>query len=290
MKNPVVEGWYADPEARVYEGKVYLYVTKSLLFENQKNLDVVVSDDLKTFTVVKDILDMSTFKDATYAIWAPSVIEKDNKYYIIFAANNIQSEAEVGGLYIGVSDSPEGKFKNVFSDGRPFLNLFINNAKPIDAHFYKEGNDIYLYYEGGRHLNFAKMNETMTGVEPIENVTCANGFLEITPPEFIEAPCMMKVNDDYFLMYSSGTWGKGTYCVMLSTAKTLYGPFESSKKILKSSEIAEGPGHNGYFEFNGKLYIAYHRRIIGDSVRDHRVLCVDEMALKDGKIQPITMT
>ena len=51
MKNPIVQGWYADPESRVYDGKVYLYVTRSLTFEEQTNLDVVVSEDLENFKI-----------------------------------------------------------------------------------------------------------------------------------------------------------------------------------------------------------------------------------------------
>ena len=290
MKNPIVQGWYADPESRVYDGKVYLYVTRSLAFEEQTNLDVVMSEDLENFEIVKDILDMATFKGATHAVWAPSAVEKDGKYYLIFAANNILSEEEVGGLYIGVSESPVGPFKNIYEDGRPFLNRIINGAQPIDAHFYKEGEEIYLYYGGWQHLNFAKLNETLTGIIPLDGITKPNGFLEITPPDYIEAPCMMKIDGKYCLMYSTGFWGSGTYCVKMSIGDNLYGPFTDSETVLASNEIGVGPGHNGVFTFNGKQYMSYHRRIIGDDVRDHRVLCIDEITVKDGKIQPVKMT
>ena len=47
MKNPVVIGNYADPEARVYNDTLYLYVTRSLPYNEQKNLDVVVSKNLE---------------------------------------------------------------------------------------------------------------------------------------------------------------------------------------------------------------------------------------------------
>ena len=290
MKNPIVQGWYADPESRVYNGKVYLYVTRSLPFEEQKNLDVVVSKDLENFEVIRGVLDMSTFKGATHAIWAPSAIEKDGKYYVIFAANNIFSEEEVGGLYIGVSDKPEGPFKNIYQDGQPFLNRIINGAQPIDAHFYKEGEDVYLYYGGWQHLNFAKMNETLTGIVPLDGITKEDGFLEITPPDYIEAPCIIKIGGKYCLLYSTGFWGAGTYCVRASIADSLYGPFHTSETVLASAEIGNGPGHNGIFEWKGKQYISYHRRIVGDTARDHRILCIDEMVVQDGKIQPVKMT
>ena len=37
IKNPINDGWYADPEARYYEGKYWIYATVSQKFENQKN-------------------------------------------------------------------------------------------------------------------------------------------------------------------------------------------------------------------------------------------------------------
>ena len=113
MKNPIVNGWYADPESVVFDGKVYIYVTKSLPFEEQLNLDLIVSDDLIEFDIIHDILDMSTFPGINKAVWAPSIVKKNDKYYIIFSGNDIHHDNEVGGLYIGVSDTLAGKFKNI---------------------------------------------------------------------------------------------------------------------------------------------------------------------------------
>lgn len=59
---------------------VYMYVTNSLPFEEQKNLDLVITSDLENFEIVRDILDMSTFKGADFAVWAPTEIEKDGKF------------------------------------------------------------------------------------------------------------------------------------------------------------------------------------------------------------------
>ena len=36
--NPIVGGHYADPEARFYEGRYWIYATCSQPFELQKNL------------------------------------------------------------------------------------------------------------------------------------------------------------------------------------------------------------------------------------------------------------
>ena len=135
MKNPIVEGWYADPESRVYGDSVYIYVTHSLPFEEQTNLSLFYSKDLKSFSHAKDILAMETYAGATSAIWAPSVVEKNGRYYIIFAANNIFHDGEPGGLYVGVSDTPIGPFRNVFADGRPLINIFIISTGIIGGSF-----------------------------------------------------------------------------------------------------------------------------------------------------------
>lgn len=284
MKNPIIQGWYADPESRVYNGKVYIYVTKSLPYEEQLNIDLVVSEDLKTFTLVKDVLDFSTFHGIYRCVWAPSAIEKDGKYYIIFAGNAIYNDGETGGLYIGVSDTPDGKFKNVKADGSSVLNVFYNGAQPIDAHFYKDTDgQIYLYYGGWGHLNVCKMKEDMTGL-------VEKSLQEITPKNYVEAPFVIKGASKYILMYSTGAWVNGTYCVKTATAESPFGPFEGSETVLSASDIADGPGHNSGFSFNGKTYIAYHRRIIGDTDKNHRMLCIDEMQIEGDTVKPIVMT
>lgn len=282
MNNPVVAGWYADPESKVFEDKVYIYVTKSLPFEEQQNIDLVISKDLTKFEIVYDILNMATYSGVEKAVWAPSVVEKNGKYYIVFAANDIHHDDEPGGLFIGVSESPKGPFCNIYEDGRPFLNRFYNGAQPIDAHFYKENNEVYLYYGGWGHLNVCKMNEEMNGLQ--------SEITEVTPEDYVEAPCLVKIGDTYTLMYSSGNWGNDTYCVKTAISKSLYGPFTYDKDVLKASKLADGPGHNSYFTRNGKHYVAYHRRTPGDLYAHHRRLCIDEITIKNERVEPITMT
>lgn len=291
MKNPVVKGWYADPESRVYGDTVYMYVTNSLPFEEQLNLDLVTTDDLVHFKVHHDILDMPTYRGAYKAIWAPTVIDKDGKYYLIFAANDIHSEQEVGGLYIGVCDQPTGPFKNVFADGRPLINRIYNNAQPIDAHLFKDvGGDIYLYYGGWKHMMVCKMNDTMDGFLPLADAEYDGCFKEITPADYVEAPYVMMIDGKYHLMYSTGKWRDGSYCVKAGVADTPTEGFVYYGDILKAAEIADGPGHNSAFYFKGKHYVAYHRRRVGDTYSHNRELCIDELTIMNGKLQPVVMT
>ena len=291
MKNPVVDAWYADPESRVYGDTVYMYVTNSLPFDDQLNLDLVTTKDLENFEVFRNILDMKSYRGAHRAIWAPTVIDKDGKYYIIFAANDIHSENEIGGLYIGVCDDPHGPFVNVFEDGRPLLNKIYNRAQPIDAHLYKdEDGAIYLYYGGWGHMMVCRMNETMDGFLPMEEPAYDGIARELTPDNYVEAPYVMKIDGKYHLMYSSGHWTDGTYCVKAAVADSPCGEFKYYGDVLKASDIADGPGHNSAFFFEGQHYVAYHRRTIGDTNPHHRMLCIDRLEIKDGKLCPVTMT
>lgn len=291
MKNPVSNNWYADPESRVYDDTVYMYVTNSLPFEEQKNLDLVITSDLENFEILRDILDMSTFKGADFAIWAPTEIEKDGLHYLIFAANNIHEDNEPGGLYIGVADTPRGPFKNVFADGRPLLNLFYAGAQPIDAHLFKDDDgQIYLYYGGWRHLVVMKMNDTMDGFKAMEEPAIKGVAREITPDSYVEAPYVQKIDGKYNLMYSTGNWTDGTYAVKAAVSDDPCKEFKYYGDVLKASDIADGPGHNSAFYFKGSHYVAYHRREIGDLDGNHRKLCIDKLEIVDGKFTPVKMT
>lgn len=103
--NPIVQGWYADPEARFYEGKYYIYVTRSFTkYEDQMNIDAFSSADLIHWEKHEGIIDMSGYPYVHRAVWAPTIIEKNGKYYLMFATNDIHEDDEGGGLEIAVSD------------------------------------------------------------------------------------------------------------------------------------------------------------------------------------------
>lgn len=290
VKNPIVNGWYADPEARYYEGEYWIYVTRSFSrYEDQLNLDAFHSKDLVNWTKEEAIIKMEDFPHIWRAVWAPTIIEKNGRYYLIFASNDIQSNEEVGGLEIAVSDTPDGPFRKIMD--KPLIDRFIYNAQPIDAHLFKDDDGtIYLYYGGWSHCNVAIMNEDMTGFVPN-----AEGeiFKEITPPNYVEGPCMLKKDDIYYFMWSIGGWGDGSYRVQYCSAPSPFGPFDKAETILEAQRpLAEGPGHHGYlyFEQTKEWLIVYHRRIVGDTIPGNRILCIDRMNIQNGIIHKITMT
>ena len=290
--NPIAEGYYADPEARFYEGKYYIYVTRSHTnYKEQMNLDAFSSDDLIHWEKHSGIIDMSGYPHIYRAVWAPTIIEKNGKYYLIFASNDIQSNEEVGGLEIAVSDSPAGPFVN--HTGKILIDRFIHGAQPIDAHLFKDDDGtIYLYYGGWGHCNLAIMNEEMNGFVPHEDGSI---FKSVTPDNYVEGPCMLKRGEKYYFMWSAGGWTNGTYRVNTCIADKPWGPFTEASTILSTgdSTIATGPGHNGflYLPEDDQYLMVYHRHKPHIQDGNARFLCIDRMDLdKEGNILPVVMT
>jgi beta-xylosidase len=179
----------------------------------------------------------------------------------------------------------------VFADGRPLLNAVYNHAQPIDAHLYKDDDgSVYLYYGGWRHMMVCKMREDMMGFETIPAPAYDGIAREVTPLDYVEAPYVMKLNGKYHLMYSTGKWGDGTYCVKAAVSQEPMGEFVYYRDILRASDLADGPGHNSAFFFEGKWYVAYHRRTIGDGNKHHRKLCIDLLSTENGELHPVLMT
>ena len=291
VNNPISDGWYADPEARFYEGKYWIYATISNEFKQQKNQICFSSEDLTNWEQHDNILDMSTFPWVWQAIWAPTIVEKGGKYYYIFASNDIHSDDEPGGLELAVSDSPAGPFKAVLD--RPLVGEFHNGAQPIDAHLFKDDDGtVYLLYGGWKHCNLCIMNDEMNGLNPFPDGTV---FKEITPYDYVEGPCMFKRNGKYYFMWSGGGWTDGTYRVSVAFADTPWGPFENPVKVLCTGDctFANGPGHNGYLylEEHDLFLNVYHRHSNEINHGNARFLCIDVMEFDpDGNAKPVTMT
>ena len=288
MKNPISTNWYADPEARLYGDTAFIYVTNSLPFRDQRNLDLLTvrGEEVRT---CRDIVDMSTFPHVTHAVWAPTVVDKNGKYYLIFASNNIQSDDETGGLEIAVSDTPYGPFRGWL--GRPLLDRFVFGAQPIDAHLFKDDDgQIWLYFGGWGHCVATRMNDGMDGFLPFEN---GEPFIEVTPDGYVEGPCMLKRKGEYYFMFSTGAWTNESYGVCVCRCKSPLGPFKDPEKILFAQPpLADGPGHHGYLELEDDRWkIVYHRRIVGDRNANHRLLCIDDLLFDEsGRMLPVTMT
>jgi uncharacterized protein YfaT (DUF1175 family) len=73
-----------------------------------------------------------------------------------------------------------------------------------------------------------------------------------------------------------------------------FGPFERVGKILQQdSTVATGAGHHSVLHSpaSDRWYIVYHRRPLGETDRNHRVVSIDELHFDErGFIQPVKIT
>lgn len=289
QQNPVFEGNYADPEAIIYNNTYWIYPTFSAPYEEQIKFDAFSSKDLVHWTKHPSILDNMEVKWAKKAMWAPSVIENNGKYYFFFAANDVHP-GEIGGIGVAVADKPQGPYKDLL--GKPLISDNINGAQPIDQFVFKDQDgSFYMYYGGWKHCNVVKLSPDFTQIIPFED---GSYYKEVTPQDYVEGPMMFIKDGKYYFMWSEGGWTGPNYKVAYAIADNPLGPFKRVNTILEQDpNVATGAGHHSVIKVpnKDKYFIVYHRRPLGKKSAHDRVTCIDELKFdSDGKILPVKMT
>lgn len=287
--NPILPGWYADPEAHRFDGRYWIYPTYSAPYDQQTFMDAFSSRDLITWTKHERVLDIAKVTWAKRALWAPSIVEKDGWYYLFFGANDIQNDQQAGGIGVARARKPDGPFEDYL--GRPLIDRFHNGAQPIDQFVFRDRDGAYyIVYGGWRHCNIARLKDDFTGFIPFPDGTV---FKEITPAGYVEGAFMLLKGGKYYFMWSEGGWTGPDYAVAYAVGDSPFGPFERVGRVLQQDPaVATGAGHHSVLEgASGRWYIVYHRRPLGETDRNHRVVCIDELVFEpDGTIRPVVLT
>ncbi|MHA4812164.1 glycoside hydrolase family 43 protein [Flavitalea flava] len=289
QQNPVIDGWYADPEGIKYKNTYWIFPTYSAPYQDQVFFDAFSSTDRKTWVKHPQVLDTSSVKWAKKAMWAPAVLEKGGRYFLFFGANDAH-KGEIGGIGVAVAPAPQGPYKDLL--GKPLINEIVNGAQPIDQFVFKDKDgSYYMYYGGWGHCNVVKLKANFSGIESFPDGTL---YKEITPKGYVEGPYMFLKNGLYYFMWSEGGWGGPDYKVAYAMSSSPLGPFTRLATVLEQDpKVATGAGHHSVIHSlqDNKYYIVYHRRPLEETDANHRVVCIDEMHFdKDGHILPVKMT
>jgi GH43 family beta-xylosidase len=173
--------WYADPEIHRFDGKFWIYSTRSNVYDAQLNMDCFSSDDLITWEKHEAILDTTAFPDSWRSYWAPTVARKDGYYYILFGTNDLnlsngtgvndnneRNAGDVSGMYLLRADNPAGPFTQFMGKNVPLIPDNLYGAQAIDANmFLDDDNTMYLVYGGWSQCLMAKFKDDMTGFVPL---------------------------------------------------------------------------------------------------------------------------
>ncbi|MBN2167540.1 MAG: family 43 glycosylhydrolase [Marinilabiliaceae bacterium] len=292
--NPVIEGYYADPDILYSEktGKYYIYPTSDG-FHNWGGyyFKVFSSDNLVDWKDEGIILDLKKEGDVTWAdrnAWAPCIVEKkingEYKYFYYYTAAQ-----KIG---VAVADNPTGPF---IDKGEPLIAERpegVKRGQVIDPDVFtdKNTNKSYLYWGNGFCMG-AELSDDMISIKE-ETQTVIN-----VDNTFREGSYMIYRNGIYYFMWSQDDTRSPNYCVRYGTTTSPLGKLnipENNIVISKNEEAGiYATGHNSVLQIPGKdeWYIVYHRftrpkgKNMGRSAGFHREICIDKLEFDtDGNI------
>jgi len=296
--NPVLEGYYADPEI-LYSNKTkryYIYPTSDG-FDGWSGyyFKTFSSDNLVDWKDEGIIIDLK--KDVSWAnrnAWAPCIIEKKIKgkyqYFYYFTAAQ-----KIG---VAVSDHPTGPFKD---SGKPIVSTRpegIKDGQEIDPDVFtdpKTGKS-YLYW-GNMYMAVAELNPDMTSLKEGSTKTIA------VNDSFREGTYVIYRNGKYYFFWSEDDTRSPNYKVRYAISNSPTGPLEMPENNIiiqgKPDLGIYATGHNSVLQIPNKdeWYITYHRFSyptgikMGDAAGFHREVCMDKLEFNpDGTIKQVIPT
>jgi beta-xylosidase len=291
--NPFVEYMYtADPTARVFNGRLYVYPSHDRDTATWFNMDdwhVLSTANMKDWTDHGVCLSLSNLKWAKKYAWAPDCVYKNGKYYFYYPTDKD---------YIGVAigNTPYGPFTDPLN--KPLLNRktkgVICTGDFIDpAVFIDDDGSAYIYF-GQNQANVVKLNDDMISFS--DTVRVLKGTVG-----FFEAAWMHKYKGKYYFSYSGSVSGRRKILYCMSDSP--YGPFEYKGEILRPMNSCTN--HHSIVEFKGQWYLFYHNSdLYFEQNPDEkpecnwkkaspfrRSICVDYLHYnEDGTIQEVTPT
>ncbi|MFJ3306340.1 family 43 glycosylhydrolase [Streptomyces sp. NPDC086549] len=280
MKSPVLPGLNADPNIVRFGDTFYIYPTtdgydgwSGTQFKAYSSTDLVHWTD---HGVILDLGPAVSWADSR--AWAPTIAEKDGKYYFYFCA-----DANIG---VAVSDSPTGPFKDVL--GKPLLKAGQYSGQMIDpAVFTDDDGQSYLYWGNG-HAYVVPLDDDMVSFD-------ASKVTDITPAGYNEGSFVIKRHGTYYFMWSENDTRDENYRVAYATGPSPTGPWTEHGVILEKdlSLGIKGTGHHSVVHVpnTDDWYIAYHRFAIPGGDGTHRETTVDKLEFdSDGLIKKVVPT
>lgn len=283
-QNPLIKHMFtADPSAHVFDNKMYVYPSHDrddAQGFNMTDYHVFSSSDLvnwKDHAVALDIKDVPWAKEF---MWAPDCVFKNGIYYLYFPVRDKEGVFRIG---VATSTKPMGPFK---AEPNPIKGSFsVDPAVFIDT----DGQS-YMYFggagQGGQKTPWvAKMDASMKefAVAP----TALKGV-----DYWFEACWMNKINNTYYLSYSTGGKHpevKGSSGIAYATSDNPMGPFKYQG--LVNNKVSGWTNHHSIVEWKGQTYFFYHNSDRSKGKTNQRCIVADYVHITpDGVIYEVIQT
>jgi len=292
-QNPIVRDQFsADPTARVFNGKVYVFPSHDIPTpKDQKQLrkewfcmadyHVFSSENLTDWTDHGMIVSQNKVKwvDSTsYSMWAPDCIERNGKYYFYFPANkNIGDVNKRKGFGIGVavSDKPEGPYVPMPEP--------IKGLNGIDPNvFIDKDGQAYLYCAMG-NITVAKLKDNMTELASEPQV-----IANLPQKGLKEGPFLFERNGVYYLTFPHVE--NKTERLEYAMGDNPMGPFKMAGVVMDESPNC-WTNHQSFVQYKGQWYLFYHQNAYSPKFDKNRSVCIDSLFFNaDGTMQKVTPT
>ncbi|WP_282079821.1 carbohydrate-binding protein [Aquimarina algiphila] len=288
-QNPIVTHIYtADPTARVFDGRLYVYPSHDVDVCNElqgsngfcmPDYHMFSTEDMvnwKDHGVIMDQNEVPWGAKDQYGMWAPDCIYKDGTYYYYYPGVPADKSA-FRRIGVATSKNPTGPFKQV--------DHYIKGIQGIDPGlFVDDDGKAYLYYGGGNGKGALKVVELKDNMVEIKGQP--KDVEGIIYEGYREASFLFKRNDTYYFTYAR--IGKNNYQIEYATADNPMGPFEY--KGIAMENIGNGTNHHSFVEYKGQWYLFYHDWSVSGNNR-LRSMCADKMEFnEDGTIIPVKPT
>ena len=300
-QNPIIRNIYsADPTARVFNGKVYLYPSHDIFPPEGQRQDWFCMEDYHVFSS-EDLMDWTDHgvivtqnkvpwvRPNSYSMWAPDCVERNGKYYFYFPS---APGTGMGGFAVGVcvADRPEGPFT---PEAEPIKGIGGIDPCVLQA---SDGN-AYIFWGAGM---CAKLKDNMKeladdnpksvrkfGNREFESVgvNCLQGL----PSRQAEGPFAFEYNGNFYLTYPYVR--ENTEVLAYAMSKNPMGPYEYKGLIMAEHANGCWTNHHSIINYKGQWYLFYHHNDYSPKDDKRRSVCVDSLFFNpDGTIQEVKPT
>lgn len=286
-QNPIIRDQFtADPTARVFEGKVYLYPSHDIPSPIERlkewfcmaDYHVFSSENLTDWTdhgVIVSQERVPWIQPESYSMWAPDCVYKKGRYYFYYPSVPRGDEKQGFAIGVAIGEKPYG----------PFMPLFkpIEGIKGIDPCVLVDQDGQSYIYWAGRGMYMAKLKENMTELasEPVP--------VDGLPEGFKEGPYVFERQGKYYFTFP---WVQDqTETLAYAMGDSPMGPFEFKGIIMKQSPTGCWTNHHSIIEYQGQWYLFYHHNDYSPEFDKNRSVRVDSLFFRtDGTIQEVVPT